>query len=115
MTKPMPVSGMEPAQPIAMRETTAIPELETPRKPQPELKKPKPEPDIKRPPDTEVDFDKDDQADSGPDKDNPLTQDPRTQPARLNATDAHIGARENQVSDTQAPAGDEYDDEPRQG
>jgi hypothetical protein len=111
----MQVNGMEPAPVEDMRDTTAIPELDTPRKPEPELKKPKPEPDVKRPPDTEIDFDKDDQADSGPDKDNPLTQDASTHPSELNPTDAHIGARENQVSDTQAPAGDAYEDEPRQG
>jgi hypothetical protein len=97
-----------------MADTTAIPELDTPRRPQPELKRQKPGPDVKRPPDTEVDFDKDDQADSGPDKDNPLTQ-TGTRPSRLNPTDAHIGARENEVSNTQAPAGDDYEDEPKQG
>jgi len=34
-------------------------------------------------------------------------------PAELD--DQHIGATEDQVSDTQAPAGEEYKDEPRQG
>jgi hypothetical protein len=29
--------------------------------------------------------------------------------------DKHIGATEDQVSDTQAPAGEDYKDEPRQG
>ncbi len=29
--------------------------------------------------------------------------------------DKHIGATEDQVSDTQAPSGEEYKDEPRQG
>jgi hypothetical protein len=29
--------------------------------------------------------------------------------------DEHIGATEDQVSDTQAPAGEDYKDEPRQG
>jgi hypothetical protein len=29
--------------------------------------------------------------------------------------DKHIGATEDQVSDTQAPAGEEYNDEPKQG
>jgi hypothetical protein len=29
--------------------------------------------------------------------------------------DKHIGATEDQVSDTQAPAGEEYKDEPKQG
>jgi hypothetical protein len=34
-------------------------------------------------------------------------------PAELG--DQHIGATEDQVSDTQAPAGEEYNDEPKQG
>ena len=34
-------------------------------------------------------------------------------PAELG--DQHIGATEDQVSDTQAPAGEEYKDEPKQG
>ena len=29
--------------------------------------------------------------------------------------DKHIGATEDQVSDTQAPAGEDYKDEPKQG
>ena len=29
--------------------------------------------------------------------------------------DKHIGATEDQMSDTQAPAGEEYKDEPKQG
>lgn len=37
----------------------------------------------------------------------------RAYPADLG--DKHIGATEDQVSDTQAPAGEEYKDEPRQG
>ena len=57
-------------------------------------------------------IDKDDQADSGPDKDNPIT---RSAEGRLTPADGHIGAREDQVSDTQAPAGDGFEDEPRQG
>jgi hypothetical protein len=31
------------------------------------------------------------------------------------AGDAHLGATEDQVSDTSAPAGDAYKDEPKQG
>lgn len=31
------------------------------------------------------------------------------------AADGHIGATEDQVSDTSAPAGDNYQDEPKQG
>jgi hypothetical protein len=31
------------------------------------------------------------------------------------AGDAHLGATEDQVSDTQAPAGEDYKDEPKQG
>jgi hypothetical protein len=97
-----------------MADTTAIPELETPRTPHSELKRPTPEPDVKRPPDSEVDFDKDDQADSGPDKANPLTH-PDVISGQPDPEDAHIGAREDQVSNTQAPAGDAYQDEPKQG
>lgn len=97
-----------------MRDTTAIPELETPPSPPSELKRPKPEPELKRPPDRDIDFEKDDQADSGPDKANPLTH-PDVIVGQTDPEDAHIGAREDQVSNTQAPAGDAYDDEPRQG
>ena len=35
--------------------------------------------------------------------------------APLDRGDAHIGATEDQVSDTPAPRGDAYKDEPRQG
>jgi hypothetical protein len=34
---------------------------------------------------------------------------------KLDRGDAHIGATEDQVSDTQAPAGEAYKDEPKQG
>ncbi|HEY1308087.1 MAG TPA: hypothetical protein VGF24_31255 [Vicinamibacterales bacterium] len=59
-----------------MSNMSAIPELDTSRKQTPQLKRPsKPEPGIVHLPETEKDvLDKDDQADSGPDKDNPLTQ-----------------------------------------
>jgi len=61
-------------------------------------------------------LEKEDQADSGPDKDNPVTRSKagaaRTAP---DPQDAHIGAREDQVSDTPAPAGEAFEDEPRQG
>jgi hypothetical protein len=74
---------------------------------------PKREPEIPHVPKTEDEvLDKDDQADSGPEKGNPITREskgPRT-PA-----DGHIGAREDQVSDTQAPAGEAFKDEPKQG
>ena len=92
---------------------TPIPELEPKRKPEPELKKPrKPEPEIKQPiPPVKPEVG-DDQGDSGPEKDNPITQQSRAEPA---PRDAHIGAIEDQVSETPAPAGDEYKDEPRQG
>jgi hypothetical protein len=101
-----------------MPKTPSVPEQKTPPKPQPELKRPsKPEPEIKYPPQTETEIlEKEDQADSGPDKDNPVTRSKagaaRTVP---DPQDAHIGATEDQVSDTQAPAGDAYEDEPRQG
>lgn len=39
----------------------------------------------------------------------------RPRPAPLDRGDAHIGATEDQVSDTPAPRGDAYKDEPRQG
>ena len=34
---------------------------------------------------------------------------------KLDRGDAHIGATEDQVSDTQAPTGEAYKDEPKQG
>ena len=92
---------------------TQVPEQAPPRKPEPELKRPrKPEPEIKQPatpPKPEV---TDDQGDSGPEKDNPITQQSRT---KLDPESGHIGATEDQVSDTTAPSGEEYKDEPRQG
>jgi hypothetical protein len=94
--------------------TTPIPELEPKRKPEPELKQPrKPEPEIKQPPPVKPEVG-DDQADSGPDRENPITQRSR-QPAPVDREDAHIGATEGQVSDTTAPSGDAFKDEPRQG
>lgn len=98
--------------------TTPIPELEPRRKPEPELKRPrKPEPEIKQPVPPVKPEVGDDQGDSGPDKGNPITQD-SGQPspgANLDPEDAHIGATEGQESDTPAPAGDAYQDEPKQG
>ena len=101
-----------------MAKTSPIPELDSPRKPEPELKQPaKPEPEIPRPPNTDGDvFEKDDQADSGPDKDNPLTN-PRANvdEHQPEPPDAHIGATEDQVSETSAPSDDAFKDEPKQG
>jgi hypothetical protein len=97
-----------------MADTTAIPELDGRRKPQSEVKRRSPEPDITHTPDPEDLFDKEDRADSGPDKENPLTH-PDVIAGQADPEDAHIGAREDQVSKTQAPAGDAYEDEPKQG
>jgi hypothetical protein len=96
-----------------MADTTAIPELQKPSKPGAEKGRPRREPEVKRPPasDDRV-IDKEDQGDSGPDKGNPITRESK---GRLTKEDAHIGAREDQVSDTQAPAGDAFKDEPKQG
>ena len=98
--------------------TTPIPELEPKRKPEPELKRPqKPEPEIKQPiPPVKPEVG-DDQGDSGPDTENPITQDSEkpSPSANLDPEDAHIGATEGQESDTPAPAGDGYMDEPKQG
>jgi hypothetical protein len=100
--------------PVAvMADTTAIPELQKPSKPRPEKGRPQREPEIKRPPDVDDKVvDKEDQGDSGPDKENPLTHPSK---GSLTPADAHIGAREDQVSDTQAPSGDAFKDEPKQG
>jgi len=96
-----------------MADTTAIPELQKPTKPRREKGTPKREPEIKHVPDTEQEvMDKEDQADSGPEKGNPITRDSK---GPLTPVDGHIGAREDQVSDTQAPAGDAFKDEPKQG
>jgi hypothetical protein len=95
--------------------TTPIPELEPARKPEPELKKPrKPEPEIKQPiapPKPEVG---DDQGDSGPDRENPITEHSK-RAAQVDPGDAHIGATETQVTNTPAPSGESFDDEPKQG
>src|SRR5262245_29294772 len=105
--------------------TGPIPELEPKRKPEPEMKrKRKPEPEIKQPAPPAKPEVGGDQGDSGPDRDNPITQ--RSQhPAKVDREDArpapvaredgHIGGTESQVSDTSAPSGDAFKDEPRQG
>ena len=96
--------------------STPIPELEPTRKPEPELKRPnKPEPEIKQPttPAPPEVAPGDDQGDSGPDRENPITE--QSKQPTLDREDAHIGATESQVSDTSAPAGDAFRDEPRQG
>jgi len=96
-----------------MADTTAIPELQKPGTPRPEKREPKREPEIPHLPDTEREvMEKEDQADSGPEKENPLTRDSKSP---LTPADGHIGAREDQVSDTQAPAGEAFKDEPKQG
>jgi hypothetical protein len=46
-------------------------------------------------------------------KPSPLIKKRRSKPA--DRGDGHIGATEDQVSDTQAPAGEAYKDEPKQG
>jgi hypothetical protein len=95
--------------------STPIPELEPKRKPEPELKHPrKPEPEIKQPTTPATPELGDDQSDSGPDRENPITEQSK-HPAPVDREDAHIGATENQVSDTTAPSGDAFKDEPRQG
>jgi hypothetical protein len=94
--------------------TTPIPELEK-RKPEPELKHPrKPEPEIKQPETPAKPEVGEDQGDSGPDRENPITERSK-RPAPVAREDAHIGATEGQVSDTSAPSGDAFKDEPRQG
>jgi len=45
----------------------------------------------------------------------PLKKRPGGSADRADKGDKHIGATEDQVSDTQALAGEEYKDEPRQG
>jgi len=105
--------------------TTPIPELEPTRKPEPEVKQPrKPEPELKRPHKPEPDISEptppakpevgEDQGDSGPDRENPITEQSK-HAARVDREDGHIGATESQVSDTSAPSGDAFEDEPRQG
>lgn len=78
----------------------------------PELKTPKPKPELKIPP-TKPEVG-DDQGDSGPDVSNPITRDSLTH-TPVDREDAHIGATDDQVSDTSAPAGDAFKDEPKQG
>ena len=41
--------------------------------------------------------------------------DDRPSRSQTEAGDEHLGAKENQVSDTTAPAGQAYKDEPKQG
>lgn len=104
---------MEPAAASDMADTTAIPELQKPQNPRAEKRSPKREPEIPHRPLTEEELlDKDDQADSGPEKGNPIT---RSSKGPLTPADGHIGAREDQMSDTRAPAGDAFKDEPKQG
>jgi hypothetical protein len=105
--------------------TTPIPELDPTRKPEPEVKPPrKPEPEMKHPPKPEPEIKQpavpakpdvgDDQGDSGPDRENPITEQSK-HPTPVDREDGHIGATEEQVSDTTAPSGDAFKDEPRQG
>lgn len=95
--------------------TAPIPELEPKRKPEPELKRPrKPEPEIAQPTTPAKPEVSEDQGDSGPDKDNPITQQSKRR-VPVDAEDAHIGATEGQVSPTTPPAGDGFEDEPKQG
>lgn len=95
--------------------TAPIPELEPERKPEPELKQPrKPKHEIEQPTTPAKPEVGEDQGDSGPDRENPITEH-STRPAPIDREDAHIGATEDQVSDTTAPAGDAFKDEPRQG
>jgi hypothetical protein len=101
-----------------MSNTTSVPEQAPPRKPEPELKLPKkPEPEIKIPPTPAKPEVGEDQGDSGPDTDNPITeQSKKTRPGtHLGRADAHIGATEDEVSETPAPSGDAFQDEPKQG
>ena len=39
----------------------------------------------------------------------------KRRPMPADTADGHIGATEDQMSDTQAPAGEAYNDEPKQG
>ena len=95
--------------------STPIPELEPRKKPEPELKQQhKPVPEIKQPTTPAKPDVGEDQGDSGPDRENPITERSKSHGA-LDREDAHIGATEGQVSETPAPAGDAYNDEPKQG
>jgi hypothetical protein len=112
------LAGTQRAPDRCMSKTSSVPEQAPPRRPEPELKLPKkPEPEIKIPPTPAKPEVGDDQGDSGPDKENPVTQQSKTgRPGtHLGPEDAHIGATEDEVSDTDAPSGDEFKDEPRQG
>jgi hypothetical protein len=96
-------------------QTTPIPELEPKKKPEPEMKQPqKPQPEIKQPTAPAKPEVGEDQGDSGPDRENPITERSK-HPTPVDREDAHIGATEGQVSDTTAPSGDAFKDEPRQG
>ena len=98
-----------------MSKAPSVPEQAPPRPPKPELKLPrKPEPEIKQPSAPAKPEVGEDQGDSGPDKDNPITQESKRGPL-VDPEDAHIGATEGQVSPTTPPAGDGYEDEPKQG
>lgn len=97
-----------------MAQAQRIPE-QTPRpKAEPEVKTPQPKPELKVPPTPARPEVGDDQGDSGPDVSNPITQDSGTS-APVDRQDAHIGATEDQVSDTSAPSGDAFKDDPKQG
>jgi hypothetical protein len=87
--------------------TSPIPELEPKRKPEPELKRPrKPEPELKQPRKPEPEIEQ---------PTTPAKPEVGEDQGPVDREDAHIGATENQVSDTTAPAGDAFKDEPRQG
>jgi hypothetical protein len=98
-----------------MAQPQRVPE-QTPRpNPAPDQQPPhRPKPELKIPPTPAKPEVGDDQGDSGPDVSNPITQDSEKS-APVDREDAHIGATENQVSDTSAPAGDAFEDEPKQG
>src|SRR5512138_606099 len=104
---------MQCNQPMAQAQR--IPEQPPRPIPEPEQKSPqRPKPDLKIPPTPARPEVGDDQGDSGPDASNPVTQD-SDKTAPVDRQDAHIGATEGQVSDTSAPSGDAFKDEPRQG
>lgn len=98
-----------------MSKAPSVPDQAPRRRPKPELKLPrKPEPEIKQPLVPAKPEVGEDQGDSGPDKDNPITQESK-RGAPVDREDAHIGATEEQVSPTTPPAGDAFNDEPKQG
>jgi hypothetical protein len=41
--------------------------------------------------------------------------DRKSHPPQSESSDEHLGAQDNQVSDTSAPSGDAFKDEPKQG